>query len=77
MVSLEKEGLAPCAITFGNAPFFAVLPGPAAMINSFTAEKWLYYPTELGKALHEKGIETCIFCHSGREVINGEYVDAR
>ena len=35
-----------------------------------------YYPTDLGKYLWEyHGIETSIKAHSGRTVVNGEYVE--
>lgn len=35
----------------------------------------LYYPKDVSKALMDAGIENRILCHSGKTVINGEYLD--
>ncbi len=75
MKSLSSEGLRPHSIhKFGRAPFFVVFPGHKAMIEDLESEGWLYYPTVLSKALSDRGIDNCVYCHSGLEVINGEYV---
>ena len=76
MKSLSVEGLKPHSIHgFGRAPFFVVFPGHKAMIESLEIDEWLYYPKALSKALIDRGVENCVYCHSGREYINGEYVE--
>lgn len=41
----------------------------------FGSREWLYYPEEFSRALLEAGIHNEVYCHSGRTVRDGVYVD--
>jgi len=48
--------------SFGNAPFHS-----DGLINvKYIGTDWLYYPQELGSALLAQGVESRIYCHSGK-----------